>query len=377
MHAHLRDLITRIHDTPMPSVLEFAGAGSAALWHLHAVAGSSRTILEATDRYAPQSMKSLLGYEPTHFVSRDTAIAMAWAAYRRACDLHPGTTNNGIGCTATIATDRRKRGDHGCWVALADRSGVHVYGLTLTKGLRDRAGEEHMVAELLIQAMALNRGLLPTISLQLDQTETLIVTEHSVHDVLSRFLSGESECIRAIGQQHFVTQQVRAATILSGSFNPLHSGHRTLLTTAMAYTYQPGFYELSVVNADKPILPYTSILSRSQQFSGDHPLLLSRAPRFVDKAILYPESTFVLGYDTAIRLLDAKYYGAGGVTEALSVIATHGCRFLVVGRTDANGVFLQVRRQDIPSGWQSLFMVLDEQTFRRDISSSNIRSGVQ
>ena len=132
-----------------------------------------------------------------------------------------------------------------------------------------------------------------------------------------------------------------------------------------------------MVNADKPILPYTTILSRSQQFSGDHPLLLSRAPRFVDKAILYPESTFVLGYDTAIRLLDAKYYGAGGVTEALSVIATHGCRFLVVGRTDANGVFLQVRRQDIPSGWQSLFMLLDEQTFRRDISSSNIRSGVQ
>ena len=377
MNDTLRELITRIHATPMPTVIEFAGAGSAALWHLHAVAGSSRTILEATDRYAPQSMQSLLGYVPTHFVSRDTAIAMAWAAYRRACDLRPGTTNNGIGCTATIATDRQKRGDHGCWVALANCSGVNVYGLTLTKGLRDRAGEEDKVAELLIQAMALSRGIVTNVTLPLDHTEQLDVSKINAPDTLSSFLNGELDYIRADGQQHFVTQQVRAGTILSGSFNPLHSGHRTLLTTAMAYTYQPGFYELSVVNADKPILPYTSILSRSQQFSGDHPLLLSRAPRFVDKALLYPESTFVLGYDTAIRLLDPKYYGAGGVSEALQVIAENGCRLLVVGRTDQHGVFLQLRREDIPTRWQSLFMVLDEQTFRRDISSSNIRSGVQ
>lgn len=361
----------------MPSVIEFAGAGSAALWHLHAVAGSSRTILEATDRYAPQSMESLLGKIPTHFVSLDTAIAMAWAAYRRACDLRPGITNNGVGCTAAIATDRLKKGNHGCWVALADRTGVTAYGLTLKKGLRDRAGEEDIVSALVIHAMAIARGIIDAVTLPLDPEESLVLHRVEHPDVLAAFLAGESACIRAHGEQSFEPVQIRGATILSGSFNPVHAGHRALLTTAMAYTYQPGYYELSVVNADKPPLPYTTILNRSLQFTGDHPLLLSRAPRFVDKAVLYPESTFVLGYDTAIRLLDPKYYGTGGVDDALQVIANQGCRFLVVGRSDAHGVFLQLDHNDIPRKWHQLFIVLDERSFRRDISSTNIRAGVQ
>jgi hypothetical protein len=377
MNESQRTLITRIHATPIPTVIEFAGAGSAALWHLHAVAGSSRTILEASDRYAPQSMESLIGKMPAHFVSLDTAVAMAWAAYRRACDLNPTTANNGVGCTATIATDRLKKGNHGCWVALADRTGVTAYGLTLTKGLRDRAGEENIVSDLIIHVMARARGIIDTVALALGPDESLVCHHVAQRDALAAFVANESACIRASGQHHFEPVQIRGATILSGSFNPLHAGHRALLTTAMAYTYQSGYYELSVVNADKPPLPYTTILARSQQFSGDHPLLLSKAPRFVDKAALYPESTFVVGYDTAIRLLDAKYYGSGGVDDALQSIAHNGCRFLVAGRIDAHGVFLQLDRHTIPSQWQHLFVLLDEQSFRRDISSTNIRAGIQ
>jgi nicotinic acid mononucleotide adenylyltransferase len=166
-------------------------------------------------------------------------------------------------------------------------------------------------------------------------------------------------------------------TLLSGSYNPVHDGHRALLAAALASTGQPGYYELSVVNADKPALPYTTILHRSQQFVGEPRLVLTRAPRFIDKAALFPDSTFVLGYDTAVRLLDPKYYGAGGVDAALQDIAQHGCRFLVVGRTDATGTFRQLRLEDIPESCRSLFVLFDEERFRRDISSSSIRAGLQ
>ena len=68
----LQHAIEQIHDTPIKLVLEFAGAGGLALFWLHSVPGSSRTVLEATDRYAPASLGDLLGSTPDQFVSRET-----------------------------------------------------------------------------------------------------------------------------------------------------------------------------------------------------------------------------------------------------------------------------------------------------------------
>ena len=51
----VQEVIAQIHASAHKLVFEFAGAGSLALFWLHGVPGSSRTILEATDRYAPAS----------------------------------------------------------------------------------------------------------------------------------------------------------------------------------------------------------------------------------------------------------------------------------------------------------------------------------
>ena len=51
---------------------------------------------------------------------------------------------------------------------------------------------------------------------------------------------------------------------------------------------------------------------------------------------MLPGSTFVLGYDTAVRVLDPKYYGGGqpGLARALAEVRASGCRFVVGGRVD-------------------------------------------
>src|SRR5690242_687467 len=91
-------VIEQIHASAHKLVLEFTGAGSLALYQLHSVAGSSRTILEATDRYAATALVDLLGRTPAQFVARETAIAMAAQAYRRAMRLaEPGTACLGVG----------------------------------------------------------------------------------------------------------------------------------------------------------------------------------------------------------------------------------------------------------------------------------------
>ena len=56
----------------------------------------------------------------------------------------------------------------------------------------------------------------------------------------------------------------------------------------------------------------------------------------VTQAKLYPGCVFLIGYDTAIRIVNAKYYGNSHdkLVEALSDIRSQGCRWeqlLLVG----------------------------------------------
>lgn len=47
-----------------------------------------------------------------------------------------------------------------------------------------------------------------------------------------------------------------------------------------------------------------------------------QAPLFTDKATLFPGATFVVGYDTAVRLVDEKYYSSHD-PMAVQVIVTN------------------------------------------------------
>jgi hypothetical protein len=366
-------LISTIHAQSRPTVITFAGAGSQALWWLHGVAGSSRTIVEALDCYSPASMQSHIGYMPAQFVSQQTAIDMAKSAYTRAIDL--GYTNYPIGlaCTATIATDRIKKGEHGCWVAVCDGQFVHSYGLILQKGLRNRMGEEALISEVMIQALALHVGVHPQVTLTLAPDEQLDQLHTVYDDALSQLLVGQHAVIEYTHPTYHA-RAIHNATILSGSFNPLHDGHRALLHTAVSVTNKPGHFELSVINVDKPIIPYHMVRQRAMQFSKPS-LVLSRAPRFIDKAQLMPGSTFVLGYDTAIRLLDRKYYVNRNIDDMFHQIANTGCSFLVAGRRMEGQAFQLFDVGSVPQRWRHLFETLDEATFRYDISSSQIRQG--
>lgn len=159
----VRALVERVHATPTVAVVAVSGAGAAALAWLLAVPGASRTLLEGRVPYARSAFVEWLGAEPAEFVSRETAIAMARAARTRARALQPldhaDAPAVGLACTATIATDRVKRGEHRCWIGVASSTGVTTYGLRLEKGARDRGGEEAVVSRLALQALAVGCGV--------------------------------------------------------------------------------------------------------------------------------------------------------------------------------------------------------------------------
>jgi hypothetical protein len=371
----LQAAIQQIHDSAHKLVFEFTGAGSLALFQLHSVAGSSRTILEATDRYASTALVELLGHAPEQFVSRETATAMAVQAYRRAMSLaEPATACLGVACTAAIATDRARRGEDRCWIAVRDSTGVSTYGLVMTKSARDRLGEEQLVSQLLLRAIAQACGIAATVPLDTLTGEQVELARETADDPLARLLDGTARTVLVARDGTPAADQAVAGALLSGSFNPLHAGHERLAEAAAAALGVPVTFELPILNADKAPLGYAEIERRLAQFRWRYPVVLSRAALFVEKAALFPGCVFVLGYDTAARLVDPRYYGGEPARDAaLAAIRAHGCRFLVAGRVQ-DGAFHMLDEIAIPADARDLFLGLPEQAFRVDLSSSAIRA---
>ncbi|NOX54428.1 MAG: hypothetical protein GXP27_08290 [Planctomycetes bacterium] len=160
------DVIRRIHDGPVVVVLAVTGGGSGAIAQLLSVPGASRTVLEARVPYAHSALVDWLKWSPEQDCSRRTALAMAAVAWRRANDLTASDSARwanavrlGVACTAALASDRPKRGDHRCWVAAHGLDETRVYGSTLVKGARTRPEEEEVATALVLKALAEAAGI--------------------------------------------------------------------------------------------------------------------------------------------------------------------------------------------------------------------------
>lgn len=143
------------------AVLVVSGGGSLALSDLFAVPGASRTVLEALVPYSDRSMSEFLGHEPAQAASAETAAALARRAYQRALRLR--TSHDapvlGVACTAALVTDRPRKGEHRAHVAVCGGGSAEVRSVILEKNARDRAGEERVVADLVLAALGRACGL--------------------------------------------------------------------------------------------------------------------------------------------------------------------------------------------------------------------------
>ena len=184
------------------------------------------------------------------------------------------------------------------------------------------------------------------------------------------------------GENKFSFEIPQNLLILSGSFNPFHDGHKHMLLAAHKETNYKPFLEISITNVDKDPLVISDIQKKIDMIiSHNFPLIISNAPRFLEKSNLFPGSIFLIGNDTFQRLFEIKYYNdfksntsSSIINKNLEIIKDNKCKFLVVGRINEKNIFTNMDLSFIPKEYEFMFSSLEETKFRNDISSTKIRN---
>jgi nicotinamide mononucleotide (NMN) deamidase PncC len=366
-------LVRQIHDSATRLVLSFSGGGSDTLSELLSVPGASRTVLEAVVPYSQQALCRWLAGRPDQFCSARTARAMAMSGFLRACEYESpeGYPLVGVGATASLATDRPKRGAHRIHLAVQTVSQTIVQSIELTKGQRIRLEEEAIASTLILNLIAEVCGVDKRIPLELREGERVERQEKTAPPAWCDLLLGKAE---AILHDESAGTRTPSRAVFSGAFDPIHVGHDEMVQVASQILGTEVDHEISILNVDKPPLDYIEIGERIDQFKSDQSIWLSRAPTFVEKSKLFSGVTFVVGIDTLRRVAAPRYYrgSEAACVKAIEEIASRGCRFLVFGRS-IGGSFIRLSDLDLPASLASICREVSESQFRQDVSSTEIR----
>ena len=327
--------------------------------------GGSRTLLEASVPYSEPALIAWLGSRPEQFCSARTARAMAVAAFERARRYDAAEENAaGVASSASLVSDRPKRGPHRTHVALQTAAITACWSLELEKGARGRAEEEQIVARMVLNSVAEACGIDERLDLPLIGQEHVDFQQIIAPPTWQELFLGRSEAIRLPSFPF----PLPPSLIFPGAFNPLHVGHRRMAEIAAEMLGQAVEFEISILNVDKPALDYLEIEQRLTQFPTGQAVWLTRAATFEEKSRLFPGAVFVVGVDTLQRIVDPRYYGNDRalMMEAIGRLVAQGCRFLVFGRV-LGEKFAGLSELDIPPELRSQCIEVPGEDFREDV----------
>ncbi|KAJ5075419.1 nicotinamide mononucleotide adenylyltransferase [Anaeramoeba ignava] len=375
--------ISHLHDeSPTKLVIHSTGAGSTFGGWLYSVENSSKTMIEYNFPYAMRSTISYCGFFPKNFVSNEVAIAFAKNAFERGQLISINQPENivGIGSTGAIATGRPKKGPHHTICCGYNQEKALLFQIIFVKGKRNRIEEEFIVSLLnLYLVLSISKNcqeqkdkIEKILYSKIEESEYPKKTEIFHKNFIERIIDGDLNIVYFPFQNSKDAEPALLSSkfpstplidsdpvylVISGSFNPLHSGHLSLIEVAakkigkITGKKTEIIFESGIKNVDKKPLSLEELNKRSQQFKEKQiAFAVTNHARFVEKSRIYPSSYFVLGYDTFIRLFDLKYYSnQEEMYSSFLEIAQNGCKFVIGGRFMENEFFsLENHMDQIP-----------------------------
>jgi hypothetical protein len=366
---NLEQLVQKIHATPNKGVIIPTGGGTEVFPLLLAIGGGSNTLLDGQIPYKEFQTDEILGGKPEKYVSELTARQLAMAAYQKAVAIrakdtvsYPDDTEDypvfGVACTVSLQKTPEERAGRKHYIYAALQTGRKTVSLSAeidpaklpvnvsvieTRASAIRRFEEHLTARVLIDLIAEACGL----SDRLNPIEPFIsfTRRESTLDsfYLESLLEGEYDALVYHPDQGFwvpLEAMHQKQFILPGSFRPATPAHFEM-ADYVDENYRDEklnpfktFFELSIRNAAKPPLDYISLEERLKT-TGNRQVWITNAPTFKDKARIFPLAKFVVGFDTAARIIDPKY---ADINEVIQAFTDNEVTFAVFGRS-TNGAY--------------------------------------
>lgn len=283
-------------------ILTIAGGGTEVIGEICRHGGASSIFINGYAPYDTQEFNKVIGGVPEKYVSVEAACQLATGALlKSAHKTNPNLCS--IAATSSLVKQNERKGRvHHLHIACLKDNFTKCISVEL-KEKRTREEEESLVADLILYMMATvanTDAKCPKMPESINYQETK--TTVGVKDVFI----GERGCSFLVG-----LPKKMPTLIYPGSFNPIHEAHIAIAETASEEFNTQCYLELSVQNVDKPILTYNSLCKRNYSFENEKKIggvVLTNAPRFIDKTKVFYKPIFVIGADTATRICDLRFY---------------------------------------------------------------------
>jgi nicotinic acid mononucleotide adenylyltransferase len=130
--------------------------------------------------------------------------------------------------------------------------------------------------------------------------------------------------------------------LFCGSFNPMHEGHVSIVDYIYDKYGFPVDFEISHQNVEKDPISVCEMRRRYDQMKTKYKpsfgrLYMTEDARYLEKARLFPEVTFVCGFDTIKALCDGGYYQTEDFDEVVNEFDDLGIKWIAFPRQKADG----------------------------------------